>query len=1647
MGAAGTGYVNNTTGKLTFVVGSFSRADFLFGHNISLVYNQEYVGRCPSTVSAGYGFKLNTSEYLLSSSYINAQGEEVVYYIWTDSDGTQHDFMPDEEVSNLYRDVDGLLLTLKIENGNYLMQDMSHNKRFFTSISIGSSSIVAVLNYEEDQNGNKLYYTNNDIGQNSAISLVPKGGSNIPFEQYTYNNYGCVKEISMTNDANAQKVRLYYSPNYYRTSNISGDYSGYLKKIEYIKNNQVIATTSYEYDNTGRLTAAYDEKTWSSVHYTYSDGKVSAVQEIGSNQEIGQKLGLSYGNGYSEVRSSGTDDVYGTSDDIITRYIYDRNGRVTSTYSTDVNRTKIYGAASGEYETQENIKNNIKTSIAIGGSASNYIYNGGFEKRTSSTSASGWNTINNITFVNGENNNRNHHGNYSARIDIARNTSYVLQQNVFLPAGEYTLSMDIKSYEAEHVQIIMQASSQNGTGNGKNERISVNEDNASDGFVNYSLHFKASNYNSTGGELFRIEIAVISDSEFVGDASYVVIDNVMLEESIGQSGYSMVEFGNFEDFHRTGTKATYKTVWTTSGAVITEQALLGKVLKLDPNGSTSSSRASQTIYTASSVQTDTTPKTFIVSGMGKGTYQVASGNFEIQVKVTYADNTVDTYFIAFQDYFTDWQFVSKSITTANKLVKKVVVDVVYENNPGVGYFDNIYVTQVVNESLVTNEYYENGLIQVQRNGYYEEVYEYNNNNNLTRMANNRGELYDYTYTSTNDVDTVTYSSFSSSVGNSLSYPYEYADAHNLITTVPKTTTDYNYNRYGLATSTEIYNGTNYTNSTQRVRSSYTYEMSSTRNFGALTSETDELGITTQYFYDTSTGNLLASLNTNKRTGICYTYDVMGNIATVNPATYVTNGVYQAGTGGVSYTYDTTNLLQSITTQSTTYEFAYDNFGNAESVDVGANEIVRYEYNSNNGKLNTIYYANGFSVEYEYDEFDNISKVWYSEGDTEPLLAYEYKYNAYGQLYQFNNLLTEKSIIYSYDANKRLIDFVEYDTDDLVNAFATKFVYDDKSRISRIQYSLDYQSDAFGVDTIANSEVTYWLSYNSDNSISRIGITTPYASGGTNYTYDIFKRVASKYSEYTQGISANTFKNTVTYEYATRGNYDDSTLNSPYSSSLIRKYTSKVNDYTGLTYTYTYDESGNITKIKRSDGKEFRYVYDSLDQLIREDNSELNKTYIYSYDSTGNIISKTVYPLTAVGATLPAYTDKINYEYNDSNWGDKLTSYDGNSITYDAIGNPLSYFNGSRWTFTWKNGRRLATASTYGYTLSFEYNDEGIRTSKTVNGVEHAYQLNGSQIVAEVWGGKQLLYFYDADGSPIGMQYRDLMDDAGVYESYWFEKNLQGDIVKVYSANGTLLVSYSYDAWGSASVQYHNGGGSTNAVYNPFRYRGYYYDAETGLYYLQSRYYNPEIGRFINADSLVSTGQGILGYSMFAYCGNNPVNMSDPSGNWPRWITAAVTVVAAVVTVVAVATGNFAAASVAAKVTMVAGAAYLVQSAHYDDRASKNKGMDEMTYEEAIAIPGADPNVSDTFHDFSGDNNKVCLEDGREGIYDSSGKYVDDPRDIGTYNYFVPKDFWSGAGHFVVDVFPYFIFGNNDNDPGPIVNFVEKWVNNLITLFE
>ena len=135
---------------------------------------------------------------------------------------------------------------------------------------------------------------------------------------------------------------------------------------------------------------------------------------------------------------------------------------------------------------------------------------------------------------------------------------------------------------------------------------------------------------------------------------------------------------------------------------------------------------------------------------------------------------------------------------------------------------------------------------------------------------------------------------------------------------------------------------------------------------------------------------------------------------------------------------------------------------------------------------------------------------------------------------------------------------------------------------------------------------------------------------------------------------------------------------------------------------------------------------------------------------------------------------------------------------------------------------------------------------------------------ETSGGVAIDFIYDVDGRPFAMKRN------GAY--YYYILNLQGDVVMLVNASGATVASYEYDPYGKVI----SATGSMASI-NPLRYRGYYYDQETGMYFLQSRYYDPAICRFINADSFASTGQGILGYNMFAYCGNNPVVRDDPSG--------------------------------------------------------------------------------------------------------------------------------------------------------------------------
>ena len=198
-----------------------------------------------------------------------------------------------------------------------------------------------------------------------------------------------------------------------------------------------------------------------------------------------------------------------------------------------------------------------------------------------------------------------------------------------------------------------------------------------------------------------------------------------------------------------------------------------------------------------------------------------------------------------------------------------------------------------------------------------------------------------------------------------------------------------------------------------------------------------------------------------------------------------------------------------------------------------------------------------------------------------------------------------------------------------------------------------------------------------------------------------------------------------------------------------------------------------------------------------------------------------------------------------------------------------------------NGRQLESGDgSQDVIFSFTYNDNGIRTSKTVDGVKTTYYLDGSRIIGEETAGNVTMYLYDSQGLPMGMMYHSSSYGMGAFDVYWFERNMQGDIIAVYDKSGTKLVSYVYDAYGNFYRTLHGISLSHTAANNPFTYRGYYYDYNLQLYYVGTRYYDSDIGRWLSPDKYVSTGQGLTGYNMFAYCGNNPIMYVDYTGEFP-----------------------------------------------------------------------------------------------------------------------------------------------------------------------
>ena len=260
------------------------------------------------------------------------------------------------------------------------------------------------------------------------------------------------------------------------------------------------------------------------------------------------------------------------------------------------------------------------------------------------------------------------------------------------------------------------------------------------------------------------------------------------------------------------------------------------------------------------------------------------------------------------------------------------------------------------------------------------------------------------------------------------------------------------------------------------------------------------------------------------------------------------------------------------------------------------------------------------------------------------------------------------------------------------------------------------------------------------------------------------------------------------------------------------------------------------------------------QLI-ETITQFSRTTVCRYDNYSNIRYES-----AVGVAFAYAYTALGWRWCVRNLCDSTT------ISYDAIGNPTS---DGTWTYTWAKGRQLQKMTKSGETATFTYNADGLRVKKvcTTTGTTR-YTLHGKNIVHLKTGGKNLHFFYDAQNRPAIVVYNGT--------AYGYVHNLQGDVIALVDSAGTKVVEYKYDAWGKP-LSKTGSIASTLGTLNPFRYRSYVYDEESGLYYLRDRYYKPVCGRFVNADLILGNVGEVGSHNAYAYCKNSPISKCDPDG--------------------------------------------------------------------------------------------------------------------------------------------------------------------------
>ena len=1191
-------------------------------------------------------------------------------------------------------------------------------------------------------------------------------------------------------------------------------------------------TTTFTYDSDRAMTSVTSPDGYK-LQFTYTplkNGKrVSKVVES-ANGSTGQTITFDYSQyGQTVIRSSGKDGVFGNNDDIYTTVKFDKAGRTVCSEATCYGKTLAASAAeytaSNPNSNASNIKqlNRLSKSMSGGQYVRNYLRDGSADTGSSWTKLQ-WNgTANYDGFVTGR---QKLYGRWSYYIDsktfsdrAAARACQSLASGQFKAGITYTFSAWVKT-----------------------ENIVPR-----DAAVPYGAQLLATYWLPDGSTVDNVSEALIGTTDpninngwqrltvsfFVPSNATKVNCNIMVRDATGKAwfdGMQLEEGASAGPFNMINNSSFERYSKASSGAYLPED-WNGYLTDATDSVDNAHSKDSGHAFRFGSIATVPKEMNQVLYFDGAtaqnldDTYILSGWVYANPVGGSNENNKVS---LAAKIVYSDgtsclkWFKYNSSVMGWQYIMGAFTLR--DDANPTASKIPTSMKIYLINYRQSNNTWFDN--IQLVRDE--APSYTYDKDGNMISVKANAQQKSSMEYTNNNLTKSVDAKGYS--------YTYTYDSRHNMTQATSQSGTKYcyTYDNNGNPTAFSVKGS-----ETMHIETGASY----TSNGAFVSATTDQDGRTESYVYDNSKGTLTSY--TDKKGNVTnYTYD-----ANTDTVTSVSQTLSNGQTIQNNYTYNKYRL-NTISHNSFNYSFVYDNFGNVTQTKVGSQVLCTNTYGANNnGRLNRMSYGNGDYTDYTYDEYGNTTSI--SQNGTK---NFTWNYDSTGNMYSHEDLVNNQRFLYTYDSTGRLV------RQNVLNnskksIYESEYGYDLNNNISKLVLSTG------GVST------TEKFDYGKDNLASKY----TYPSGKTaTYSYDSILRRNRTVINTTTPIDHQ-----YVYWMSDRGN----------NSRTTKIGWEHISEY---IYGYTYDANGNITEISRRHKtaetaytKQQQFAYDELNQLVRADDLVKNCTEVYTYDNGGNILSVTTYPLTWGSLDGVTATKTVNYGYDDTNWRDKLTSYDGQAITYDEIGNPLSYRG---YTLTWQNGRQLATLSGNGVTANYTYDVDGLRTSKTVNGVKHEYYYVGSRLQYEKFGTNELRFFYDSYGDPAGVRYKN----GGTTTDYYFVCNWRGDVIRIYDGAGTVVANYNYDAWGNViSVTDANGAAITDSTHianvNPLRYRGYYYDFESGLYYLRSRYYDPEIGRFINGDVVIAIDDDcLISSNIFAYCLNNFTGYDDQSGCCVGW---------------------------------------------------------------------------------------------------------------------------------------------------------------------